>query len=201
MRSFSSLEKNILRDISIQSYTKSNVMDLLSKHALVDKGLILDFNKNTIRFLVPLTQMESIGEIFEAVYFILYLEKENLIYLHSNYQNLATEEVCISHNIDQKFIDEHEKELGIQPVPTNFIEKVKKLHNSYIIPTTQLRDLVKNDFKSYEQLRHEKELGIAKWSFGIAFLGLIVALAVPFIFDSSLDNNQFKLLIETIDKK
>jgi len=112
MRSFSSLEKNILRDISIQSYTKSNVMDLLSKHALRDKGLILDFNKNTIRFLVPLTQMESIGEIFEAVYFILYLEKENLIYLHSNYQNLATGEVCISHNIDQKFIDEHERELG-----------------------------------------------------------------------------------------
>lgn len=75
----------------------------------------------------------------------------------------------------------------------------------------QLKDLAANDFKSYEQIRHEhelalaqqqheKELNISRYSFWLALLALFFSLVSPFVFENTLDENQFKILLETIKK-
>ena len=85
----------------------------------------------------------------------------------------------------------------------------KKLKQIYL---KRLKDLVKNDFKSYEQLRHEDALEIAKKqhdsemrftkiALGISIFALFVAIVLPNYISTKIDKEQFDSLIKKIDNK
>jgi hypothetical protein len=199
---YSPIERALLSDIACLDYDKANALDLIKKHTLEDRALLIDFQKKTIRLLVPLSETKWIGSFFEVIVFLEELERSGLIYLHSNNPessiNTVIGEKCYSVNIDQKFIDTHQDKYGYQEIPTSLYEKAQKLSISYIIPTSRLRILVAQNFQTEEQVNFKRNICIAYISLAIAFFALIFSLASPFIFETTLDSAQFESLKNVI---
>lgn len=198
--SYSQLEKDILKEISNLKYDNANLLDLLKRHTLNDKGLIINMGSKEIKLLVPLKETNWIGTFFETVVFLEDLEKNYWIYTHSNMGGgYPIGNICISNNIDQDFIDKHEKEYAVQYIPTNFFDIIERFSRSYIIPTTKLRELVRHNFKTEEQRNFEREMLITRLSLVIAIIALIFSFCSPFLFDTSIDSEQLKLIIKSIE--
>lgn len=191
------LEKKLLKDIACLDYRKANVLDLIKKHTLTNKGLIVNFDNKSIELLVPLGEEEWIGEFFEVVSFMEAIEKDGLIYTHKN-SDEGSGIKYISNNIDQAFIDQHASKYGKQSVPTNFFEKISKFGQSYIIPTNKLRVLVENNFKTEEQLNFERNLAITRFSLLVAILALFFSFLSPFLFSTTIDEKQLEKIINAI---
>lgn len=167
MRNYSELEKSILISISQVTVFDSNILKLLVNHALKDGGLAIDHQAKELRILIQSTEtkIHKIQEIFQAIFLIKFLEENYFISLHSNYEEHAP--IGMSwFSADEKLIENMQKTLGggysKLDVPTNLFDEVNRLSKSFVLPTTQLKDLVKNGFKSYDQVRHELELSTAE---------------------------------------
>ena len=142
----------------------------------------------------------ALNEIFETIALFKYLENNHLIFKHSN---LITPFIgnFVSKNITQEFVNQPTflKEYGEEKVPTNIYDIFNDYKISFMVIGTELKDLVKNEFKTVEQIHHEREMfeskrqtKFSKWSFWIALFALLFSLAVPFIFDTKLEQSQIE---------
>ncbi|MBQ7042560.1 MAG: hypothetical protein IJN66_07645 [Muribaculaceae bacterium] len=77
---------------------------------------------------------------------------------------------------------------------------IRKLIGSLPFISQELVSLTNRNFISEEETRFKKELFWTKLSFALAFVGLIIAIINPFIFDSKLNNEQFLQLTKYLNK-
>ncbi|MDD2634541.1 MAG: hypothetical protein PHW82_03480 [Bacteroidales bacterium] len=175
---------------------KSNVLDVISNIVLIDRGIEIKQKQKEISLWFFKTDKDALSEFFETIALFSYLEKNDLIFIHSNY-NSPNQGNFVSKNITPKTLSTRTLELAAQPIPTNIYEYIIRYKDSYLFVGTELKKLVKNDFKTNEQINHEAELGeskkqtkISKYSFFIAFVALIFSLLAPFAFNTRIDENQ-----------
>jgi hypothetical protein len=196
MRDFSDYEKTVINKIIITDLLKSNVLDVISNIVLIDRGIEIKQKQREISLWYFKKDKNALSEFFEIIALFSYLEKNDLIFIHSNY-NSPNQGNFVSNNITQETLYTRTQELVAQPIPTNIYEYIIRYKDSYLFVGTELKKLVKNDFKTSEQINHETELAesrkqtkISKYSFFIAFAALIFSLLAPFIFNTKIDHNQ-----------
>ena len=196
MRDFSDYERKAIRKIVTTDLLKSNVLDIISNIVLVDRGIEIKQNQKEISLWFFKKDTDALSQFFEIIALFRFLEKNDLIFIHSNY-NSPNEGNFVSNNIKQETLFTRTQELASQAIPTNIYEYIIRYKDSYLFVGTELKSLVRNDFKTSEQINHETELAesriqtkISKYSFFIAFAALIFSLLAPFIFDTKIDNNQ-----------
>ncbi|MHA7941528.1 hypothetical protein ACJOV8_000400 [Formosa sp. 3Alg 14/1] len=194
MRDFSEYEKKIIQEIVKTDIQKSNVLDVISNITLIDRGIHL--KEKEIELVYFKSDQNALNEFFETLSLIKYLERNDLIFIHSNY-DFPNEGNYISKNLDQETITKKGSELISQPIPTNIYDIISNFRKSYLVIGTELKKLVENSFKTNEQIHHETELKesrkqtrISTNSFYIALVALLFSLLAPFIFNSKFDENQ-----------
>ena len=205
MRDFSIYEKKVIREIITTDLLKSNVLEVISKIVLIDRGIEIKQNIKEISLLYFKKDKTALSEFFEVIALLNYLEKNDLIFIHSNYDS-PYQGNFISKNITQTLVNERSQELLNQRVPTNIYEFIIRYKDSYLIVGTELKKLVENDFKTSEQIQHETELveskkqtKLSQYSFYIALVALIFSLLAPFIFDTKFDKNQMNSIKQVLN--
>jgi hypothetical protein len=194
MRNFSEYEKKLIQEIVKTDLQKSNVLDFISNITLIDRGIQL--KEKEIALVYFKSDKIALNEFFETLSLIKYLERNDLIFIHTNY-DFPNEGNYISNNLDQKTITKKASELISQPIPTNIFDIISDYRKSYLVVGTELKKLVENKFKTNEQIHHETEITesrkqtkISRYSFYIALAALIFSFLTPFIFDAKFDENQ-----------
>lgn len=196
MREFSDYEKTVIKKIILTDLLKSNVLYIISNIVLFDRGIEINQNQKEISLWFFKKDKSALSEFFEIIVLFSYLEKNDLIFIHSNY-NSPNQGNFVSNNLTQEILFTKTQELVSQRIPTNIYQNVIRFNESYLIVGTELKKLVKNDFKTSEQINHEIELAeskkqtkISQYSFFIAFVALIFSFLAPFIFNTKIYNNQ-----------
>ena len=95
-------------------------------------------------------------------------------------------------------INDKVEEYGKFPIPTNVFDIVSDFKKSFLIVGTELMDLVRNNFKTSEDIKHEKEICFAIKSLLLAFIALLFSFLSPFIFDTKIEQKQLDNLIKEI---
>lgn len=205
MRDFSIYEKKVIREIITTDLLKSNILEVISKIVLIDRGIEIKQNIKEISLLYFKKDKTALSEFFEVIALLNYLEKNDLIFIHSNYDS-PYQGNFISKNITQTLVNERSQELLNQRIPTNIYEFIIRYKDSYLIVGTELKKLVENDFKTSEQIQHETELveskkqtKLSQYSFYIALVALIFSLLAPFIFDTKFDKNQMNSIKQVLN--
>ena len=196
MRNFSEYEKIIIREIVKTDLQKSNVLDFISNSTLIDRGIQLKHKDKEIALIYSSSDKNALNEFFETLSLIKYLERNDLIFIHTNYK-FPKEGNYVSKNLDRETITKKASELISQPIPTNIFDIISDYSKSYLVVGTEIKKLVENKFKTNEQIHHEAEITearnqtkISKYSFYIALVALIFSLLAPFIFDTKFDEKQ-----------
>lgn len=194
MRNFSEYEKKLIQEIVKTDLQKSNVLDVLSNITLIDRGIQLREKEIALDYFK--SDKNALNEFFETLSLIKYLERNDLIFIHTNY-NFPNEGNYISKNLDQNTITNKASELISQPIPTNIFDIISDYRKSYLVVGTELKKLVENNFKTNEQIHFETEIAesrkqtkISRYSFYIALAALLFSFLTPFIFDTKFDQNQ-----------
>ena len=194
MRNFSEYEKKLIQEIVKTDLQKSNVLDVISNITLIDRGIQL--KEKEIALVYFKSDKNALNEFFETLSLIKYLERNDLIFIHTNY-DFPNEGNYISKNLDQNTITKKASELISQPIPTNIFDIISDYRKSYLVVGTELKKLAENKFKTNEQIHHETEIAesrkqtkISRDSFYIALVALLFSLSAPFIFDTKFDENQ-----------
>ncbi len=196
MRNFSGYEKKIIQEIVKTDLQKSNVLDFISNITLIDRGIQLKHKEKEITLICYKSDKNVLNEFFETLFLIKYLERNYLIFIHSNYSS-PNEGNYISKNLGYDTIIKKESELNFHPIPTNIFDIISDYSKGYLFVGTELKKLVENKFKTNEQIHHETEIAesrkqtkISRNSFYIALVALLFSLSAPFIFDTKFDENQ-----------
>ncbi|WP_413998195.1 hypothetical protein ACMDB5_10420 [Flavobacterium sp. W1B] len=190
MRTFSEFEKKIITEIVKIDPKNANVLTFITNSILQDRGIKIDEANKSISLWHLNTDKDAVSEFFETVALINYLEKSDLIFLHSNSEQTVGTKNFASKNIDQNYLDTKKVNLVDQPIPTNIYEHVKRYTGSYIFVGTELNILVKNNFVTLDEKRHVREIKIARWSLIIAFIALLFSFLSPFLFDTKIEQKQ-----------
>jgi len=189
MRKFSEFEKKIIRQLVNISLIGSNVLSFIANCVLENRGIKILEKERTIKFIYKLTDTETPTEIFETIALFKYLESNHLIFKHSN---KITQYVgdFVTKNMTQQEIIGKANEYGEFPIPTDVFDKIQDYKTSYMIVGTELKSLVLNNFKTIDDIKHEKEMKIAYISLFVAFVALLFSFLSPFLFDTKIEQNQ-----------
>lgn len=190
MRHFSEFEKSIIKNLVNVDLMKSNILDFISNSILNDRGIQIKDDEQTIGLVYIKSDITALSELFECISLLKYLESNYAIFKHTNTNRDGFQGNFVSKNITQEIINERAAEFVIQPIPTNIYEIIRDYKRSFIITGSELRELVSNNFRSIEQIHHEKEISVARLSFYIALIALIFSLISPFLFDTTINKDQ-----------
>lgn len=196
MKNFSEYEQRLIENLVKTDLLKSNVLDFISNTVLVDRGIEIKEDAKIISLLYSKTDKNALTEFFECISTIDYLEKNNLIFVHSNY-DLPQKGNFVSKNITQEILDSKVTDFFIQPIPTNIFDLIMRYKISYFYVRSELKKILENNFKTYEQMYHEEELTeskkqtrISRFSFYLALGALLFSFIAPFIFDANINQDQ-----------
>jgi hypothetical protein len=198
MRLFSKFEQDLITKIVDIDPQNANVSTFISDSILKDRGVKIDETNGSIDLWFQRSDNDAVSQFFETIALIKYLERSDLIFIHSNPDQPLNNGDFLSKNIDQAYLDNHIANLIALPIPTDIYDLMRRFIRSYIFTGTELKELVKNKFKSTEQLQFESEIKIARISLVIAFVALIFSFISPLLFDNSNENNQLNKLYELI---
>ncbi|MCO7355867.1 hypothetical protein [Riemerella anatipestifer] len=194
MRSFSKFEKDIIEAIVKINTKNANVLTFITNCILENRGVKIDDSNKEISLWYLKTDTKAVSEFFETIALLNYLEKSDLIFIHSNPGQELGSKNFASKNIDQKYLDTNKDNLVDQPIPTNIYEHIERYARSYLFVGTELYNLVENKFVTLDEIRHQREIKIARWSLIVAFIALFFSFLSPFIF-----NTDIKIKQEQID--
>ncbi|HQA92428.1 MAG TPA: hypothetical protein PL115_02025 [Bacteroidales bacterium] len=199
MRPFSEFEKKIIRQITAIIPENSNIGDFIVNTILLDRAI--EVRNKTIIFLHLKNDVSAISEFLELISLLNYLEKNDLIFIHSNPEISIETDFVLKNNINQQFINERVDDLKKVYFSTNVLEIIIRYVKSFLICGTELKALVKNDFKSQEQIAHEKEMEeakrqtrISRVSLCVAFLALVLSFLSPLIFSTRINKQQINTI-------
>lgn len=157
MRNFSEFEKKAIKKITEKEFSDTNVLDLLSDIALNEhRGIHIDFENKKLTAIIKPTDSLFFNELVESVFLIKYLEKESLIFFHSNYEppskgDYLKHKTSLINSDTSKAYTKNE-------FSTTIFDDIVNFQKTYFVCSTELIEYVKNDFKSLEQIRHEENL-------------------------------------------
>jgi hypothetical protein len=198
MRNFTGYEQKIIKELVQTDILKSNVLDFISSTVLFNRGIEVKEGAKTISLLYFKNDKNALNEFFEVISTIDYLEKNNLIFVHSNYDS-PKKGNFVSKNITQELLNKKADEFLIQPIPTNIFDLIIKYKDSYFYVGAELKKILANNFKTDEQINNEKEFSeskkqtrLSKYSFYLAFGALLFSFIAPFVFDSKINQKQIK---------
>lgn len=196
MRHFTRNEQKIINELLQIDILKSNVLDFIANIALFNRGIQIGKETKMISFIYFKTDKNALSEFFEVISTLDYLEKNNLIFVHSNYDS-PQKGNFVSKNITEELLNTKTTEFDIQHIPTNVFELIERYKISYLIVCPELKNISENNFKTDEQINHEEELAeskrqtrIAKYSFYLAFGALLFSFIAPFVFDTNINQSQ-----------
>ena len=196
MRNFTEHEQKIIKELIQTDILKSNVLDFITNTALFNRGIQILEDSKLISLIYLKTDKNALSEFFEVISAINYLEKNNLIFVHSNYDS-PQKGNFVSKNITQELLNTRATEFVIQPIPTNIYDLIIRYKISYLFVGSELKKISENNFKTDEQINHEEELAesknqtrLAKYSFYLAFGALLFSFIAPFVFDTNVNQNQ-----------
>lgn len=228
MRNFSQYEKEVIKKIVDIDLMKSNIGEFIAKTALKNRGIKIDKNNQSIDLWYMKNDNLALNHLIEIVVLINYLEKNDLIFIHSNQVSLldGNNKNWISNGITQEILDNDGDKMAHQLIPTNLYEHIVRYVSSYLFVGTELKLLCQNDFKSQEQINHEKEMAevilqtklskehhekemteailqtkLSKYSFWIAIIALAFSFCAPFFFDTTINKLQMEELNISNDKQ
>lgn len=202
----------ILEKLITLTNDKSNLADFMTTCILFNRAIILDSELNEL-MLVTKSQNDLqafIDDLLNFISQIEYLRKNNLIFVHKNPElSIQTSNMLPSNNSKkftlsgiknlQELISNNSPELYYATLNTIFYYMDEYI-SSFIYVRLELRKFVENGFKSKEDLRFEKTICLTRFAVIISFLGLIIAIILPFFTKTKIDVNQFRILNESIKK-
>jgi len=219
MRNFSDFEKKIIRQIvefgnpniadSI-NYRDRNIASFIANTILVNRGIYIERQKKEISLLFATTDTTALYDFFDMISLIDYLEKERLIFVHTNPNPFPGN--FLSHNWQKNdLIDEFIDSNGnvIPPgetikISTNVYDIFLRYINSFYHPVSELKALVEDNFETIEikQLKESlKQTKYSKLAFYIALFALLFTICYSAFFTSNvqLDKRQYDSLIKVIN--
>lgn len=200
MRTFNEFEKNIIRQlvkINAANDPNSNILTFISNTVLQDRGIEFIDKEKTLKIVRKFSDNIALTEIFEIIALFKYLESNHLIFKHSNL-NTPFIGNFISKNITQEFANQPRflKEYGLESVPTNVYDLLNDYKISFMVVGTELKSLASNNFVTADELQHQREIKIAKLSFGIALIALLFSFLSPLVFntETKIDQTQIDII-------
>ncbi len=201
MRPFSEFEKKMISKIAAITLEDSNLGDLIANAILENRVIEIEEGKRMIVLWYLKTDENAVIELFELISLLNYLEKNYLIFIHSNPERPIGRERFITNNVDQQYFDNRINDFERQPIQTDIFDRIIKYIRSFLVCGTELKALVKNDFKSQEQIAHEKEMEeakrqtrISRVSLCVAFLALVLSFLSPLIFSTRINKQQINTI-------
>lgn len=169
MRSFNDYEKGIIQ-LLVEKWVDSgttNVSDLFSYITEESQvNILFDHNKRSIEVFYNSFDKDYYSIIRNKTVLLLsllnFLENHHLIYMYEEWSNSPTE---ISIYSSSETILKGKQFFG-----DKLTDKILKQINYSVIATPELKELVRNDFKSAEQINHEQNLAIQEASLKIAVI-------------------------------
>jgi hypothetical protein len=196
MRNFTTHEQKFIKELIQTDISKSNILDFISNTVLFNRGIEIKEDSKQISLTYLKTDKNALSDFFEVISTINYLEKNNLIFVHSNYNSLQKGNF-VSKNITQELYNNRNAEFITQPIPTNIYDLIINYKISYFYVVPELMKIFENNFKTDEQIYHEKELAeskkqtrLAQNSFYLALGALLFSFTAPFVFDTKINQNQ-----------
>mgnify|MGYP006176710857 FL=1 len=139
MRKFSDFEKTALKKITLINPERSNIGDFIADIILKDRGIEVDDVNKTISLWYLKTDKDAITEFFELVSLLTYLEKNDLIFIHSNPEKSSSTTGLLTKNINQDYLNTYKDSLGRLPIPTDIFDKIIRYIRSYVICGTEIK--------------------------------------------------------------
>jgi hypothetical protein len=178
MRKFSEFEKEAIKKMVQKKQTEANVLDLLADIALNEhRALSINHDTKNMTAIKKPSDTMFFNELVESVFLIKYLEKESLIFFHSNYEppqlgDYLSVKSSLINNSSSKSYEKNE-------FSTTIYDDILDFQKTYFVCSTELIEHVKNGFRSMEQIRHnenikesKKNLKIAEQSLNQSYIGL-----------------------------
>jgi hypothetical protein len=167
MRRFSNFEKQTIELMTKKVKGNLNILDLIVDASCSDNRAIKIETSSRSLILFHKSEDEVfINELIESIYLIKYLQKESLIFIHSNFDIEPVDGVLKKENsiINPTNLNEY--------VATNFsttiFDDVTNFRQSYFTSSTELLEIHKNKFISTEQTRHEQSIKVSEDNLDIA---------------------------------
>ncbi|HEY5509612.1 MAG TPA: hypothetical protein VIK10_01155 [Prolixibacteraceae bacterium] len=217
MRKFSEFEENIIKKmVAAKEYREESLATLINENI---PAIALEWNTEPASFTIyyPTTVEKPIkiyGQVQEITYLLKYLENEKLINLNlsknliqdNRLYNLTRYERIENGNKVEYFIkmdDPHatgKKFQDIAVFTTDIGNDVMYYANRFFCVSEELRDLVKNKFKSPEQKRHNQ---VIFWTIAVPILVLIVTLffGIWQKHSETIDQSQLNQIKQSIEQK
>ncbi len=206
MRNFSEFEKKIINKLIAIDPKNSNAGTFIADTILENRGIKIEEEERIISLWYLKTDKNAISEFFELISVLNYLEKNDLIFIHSNLERPIGTRDFLTKNIDQPYFDSRNGDLMSMPIPTDIFDRIVRYLRSYLICGTEIKVLVTNEFKTQEQIDHEAEMKeaisqtrLSRYSLYVAFAALAFSFLSPLIFDSTIDKTQINK-INTADQ-
>jgi hypothetical protein len=219
MRRFSKFERLTIELMTKKVDGNSNILDLIVNASFSDnRAILIEASSKSLILFHKSEDKIFINELIESIYLIKYLQKESLIYVHSNFDIESGDYILKKAN---SIINEtNKKEYNRTVFSTTIFDDIINFRQSYFICSTELLKIHKNKFISTEQTRHkqsikasEDNLEIAKKSVMKATVAIYLSIALGILSISSsfyladqqsssetkLDFEQFEKLININD--
>lgn len=236
MREFTDFEKQIIKKIVVAEDLKDSCLAKLIDENTDAIAFEWDIDKPSFYIIYRPTNLSDedlFNQIQEIIFLLKSLEESNLIYLHQNED--SNEDNCLYDRARYKRENPREYSVivnipntkgfiltNIFEVKTDFGKYVQRYTVAFFYASNALRTLVKNGYKTQEQLRFEEQLKDAnkkhkevmgeaqnqvKYS-RRAFYGSISALVLSFVFGiiqmcdtTEIDKNQINQIQQAIEQK
>jgi hypothetical protein len=185
MRTFSEFEKKIIQELvkTVVTTNDSNILSFMTNTILHNKGIYVNKKEKTVNIIgKPDSKDNDVTEIFETIALIQYLESNHLVFKHTHHNTEFVD--GLSSKISDQILAKKGNGWDSFTVPTNMFDIIQDFHKSFIVVGAELKKLVENDFKTTEQIHHEKEIKIARLSLLIAFIALLFSFLFPVIFST-----------------
>lgn len=211
MREFNSFERALIIDLINTKVSQRLIRSFIVKN-MSAIGVYFSQSPKQIKVSVkgrPLElQQEDFDNFLDIIFTIKYLEKNNYLAIYTENLNdiarledLSNFKIIIYNqekytNIGGVFFMDRERVPTIDWIVTaTIVDEVERYLNSYFHVSQELRDLVKNDFKTSEQMRFETEIremnkqlvaanlqvDRARTTLNVSYLALIVSLILGFL--------------------
>ncbi|WP_286844129.1 MULTISPECIES: hypothetical protein [Sphingobacterium] len=201
MKEFNDFEKDKIR--LLINADKPCLGDFIADTVLVNSAVAIDRPMRTLVLWHLKTDANKLDELFDTISLIEYLRREMLIFVHTN--PVAFQGVFLSNNwnndsnIPVDNILKHE-------IPTNVYDLILEYINSFYHPTSDLKNLVEDNFETLERKQLNEALTQTKYSKGafvVAILALIFTVGYSYFKDDSLkfDKDQIIEIKDFIEKE
>lgn len=207
MREFDEFERELIRKLVNSENT--NLGDFIADNILVNRGVKIDREEKKISLIYYKLDERARNDLFDILSLLTYLEKEFLIFTHKN-PTLFKGDFLSSRALDTLVNDlEQHTTVGGEIIefnfPTTLYDLMINYINTFYHPVSELKQLVENDFETFEKRQLNEALNQTKHSknaFYVALGALVFTVCYTIFCNATvqLAEKQYNSLIENVNK-